>query len=234
VKTFLGQVGENVGYGQAINRLLIHIGHNDGLYIFANDDVILSLTTIQELVNSYDLVKKVNTKVGPISPMFGPKNQFDYTEGAQYVMDGIRSVGFTPGAFWLVDENFLCKIGGFHPYFFMYGEDRELLNRSIQSGFTPYQIESCAVVHDFDYPPKSIELRRNYHENTMATVIISPSSDHRVLGAFKGLVLDAIKYKRFYEVIEISLALIRVLSQYSKLKMQQVDVNNQTRYRFLS
>jgi len=234
VKTFLGQVGENVGYGQAINRLLAHIGRKKGLYIFANDDVTLKNTTVNELVHSYYLIKKLDTSVGPVSPNFKSGLLLDYTEGEKKVLDNIRSVSFSPGAFWLVDEDFLYKVGGFHPYFFMYGEDRELINRSIQSGFTPYQIASCTVVHDFDYPPKSIELRRNYHENTMATVIISPSSDHRVLGAFKGLVLDAIKYKRFYEVIEISLALIRVLSQYSKLKMQQVDVNNQTRYRFLS
>lgn len=234
VKSFLGRVGENVGYGQAINRLLAHIGRKKGLYIFANDDLELKNTTVNELVHSYHSIKQLDPSVGPLSPKFKSRSLFDYTEGEKLVLDNIKSVSFSPAAFWLVDEDFLCRVGGFHPYFFMYGEDRELINRSIQTGFTPYQLVSCVVTHHFDYPPKSIQLRRNYYRNTLATVIVSVYSDYSVFAVFKGLMLDALKRKRFYEIIEIVRALISVLGKYSKIKTQKVDTKDHTRYRFLS
>lgn len=76
------------------------------------------------------------------------------------------SIRFVNAAAWLIREECLRKTGGFHPVFFMYGEDWELLNRVFSAGFKVGVVPGAVMYHDRESrPPKSSDVREvNYFE----------------------------------------------------------------------
>jgi GT2 family glycosyltransferase len=69
-------------------------------------------------------------------------------------------IRFINAAAWLINPACLQKTGGFHPAFFMYGEDWELLNRVNHAEFKVGLVPDTYIFHDRESrPPKSSEQR---------------------------------------------------------------------------
>src|SRR5690606_11284840 len=60
----------------------------------------------------------------------------------------IFDIDFVNAACWLISKDCLKKVGGFNPYFFQYGEDRDYVNRVFYHKFKVGIVSSVFVHHD--------------------------------------------------------------------------------------
>lgn len=69
-------------------------------------------------------------------------------------------IRFVNAAAWMLNPACIQKTGGFHPVFFMYGEDWELLNRVEHAGFKVGLVPQVSMFHDRELrPPKPSDQR---------------------------------------------------------------------------
>jgi N-acetylglucosaminyl-diphospho-decaprenol L-rhamnosyltransferase len=61
--------------------------------------------------------------------------------------DTIRRVDIVSGAFLMIDTELWNRLGGFHPAFWMYGEDADLCMRARQFGARPIITPDATIVH---------------------------------------------------------------------------------------
>lgn len=229
----------NVGYGEAFNRVVAGLQIQEGdLFIISNDDIELGTNAIAELLDGYRVAANILENVGPVSPSFyGDEKQLQvsYYDQPEGLAGDVYKVAFAPGALWLMNNDFLKNVGGFIPDFFMYAEDRELTYRSIAFGYQPIWVQSSVVYHQFDYPLRNGQLRRVMERNTIAAVYLDqsgkPSRAHGF--AFKSVLasLISLQFGRLWYVLLGYLSFLRMRSD---LEISRKELTNRNHlYRFI-
>lgn len=131
---------ENLGFGRA-NNVGIHRALDEGYdyVLLLNQDAWLEETTIGQLLSAHH----THPHFGVISPIpyDGTGQKLDYLYEHVYqksmrsvVGDEIAEIDFINAACWLIHRDVLQKIGGFHPHFFLYGEDSNFVHRLKTAG----------------------------------------------------------------------------------------------------
>ncbi len=69
----------------------------------------------------------------------------DYQEGN---LQRYYQAGFVNAAAWVIPARIFTELGGFHPAFFHYGEDKEFINRLQRHGYTVMVDTSMTIIHD--------------------------------------------------------------------------------------
>lgn len=138
------RLDDNIGFGRANNQGLKKAYEGGADYILLlNQDAWLEPDTLELLIGASERF----SGYGIISPMHldGSGSTLDYNfsnymrSNKQLISDlylkdkgeleDIYHVDFVNAAIWLLPRQTLEQVGGFNPLFFMYGEDREFVNR---------------------------------------------------------------------------------------------------------
>ncbi|MCI5225189.1 MAG: glycosyltransferase family 2 protein [Candidatus Electrothrix sp. AX2] len=61
--------------------------------------------------------------------------------------DSVREVDIVTGCFFLIKKSFWDQLNGFHPDFFMYGEEADLCLRAIKQGARPIITPDATIIH---------------------------------------------------------------------------------------
>lgn len=147
---------KNVGFGQANNKILEYSIEHDYDYVYLiNQDTYLLDDSTKNLIDYANKNEGMaiysplhfssdhTTLDKPFSLYIDPKSK-DFLE----VNNNSVSCNFINAAAWLIPVKILDSIGGFNPYFFHYGEDRDLANRLVSKGGKFAVIKSAKIVHD--------------------------------------------------------------------------------------
>lgn len=131
------ETGENLGFGKANNIGLKRVLEEKADYAFLlNQDAWVEKDTIEKLVE----VHKAHPEFGILSPVpyDGNQSNLDYLY-AQYYQERINlqkeytnktyEIEFINAAAWLMSNEIIKSLGGFHPKFKMYGEDKNYIDR---------------------------------------------------------------------------------------------------------
>ena len=183
------ELDKNIGFGGANNLGLQYAFSTttadrplDAIFLL-NQDAYVAPNTLEILLEAL----RTNPEYGILSPIHlnGAGSDLDrpfrnYLLESKIDPDSIRSQGsrntdesaplptshsplpirFVNAAAWLVNPECLRSTGGFHPVFFMYGEDWELLNRVTHAGFQVGLVAETHIFHDRESrPPKPYEQR---------------------------------------------------------------------------
>jgi GT2 family glycosyltransferase len=229
----------NIGYGLAINSVLglINRLEND-LFIFSNDDVFFEIEDLKNLIMGYESQSLIHDKIGIVCPVFKTKygkSQIQYYENYRKSDTGLSEVDFVPGAFWLVDNNYLKIVGGFLPFFFMYGEDKELCFRGKYYGMQNYVVEGSCVYHDFHYPTQTKHLRVLHECNVISAHYINNNKPK--VTWYKFVILGIVTSLRDYSLRRLSYILLGTFWFFRKiaiLKNIKSEHKKQVNYRYLS
>jgi len=188
--------GSNLGFGKANNLGIAEaINHGADSVFLLNQDAWVGDGTIAKLV----AVLKRHPEFGVVSPLHlngagdAPDQQFEQYCSAsgldfaamQDVLDSevrILPIDFVNAAGWLVSGNCLRRVGGFHPAFFMYGEDTEYVDRLRLLGF---QLGICPQATLFHDRARRAERDKNesevYFFGVRATIALSGNRFRRAL-----------------------------------------------------
>lgn len=131
---------ENLGFGRA-NNVGIHRALDEGFdfVLLLNQDAWLEKNTLGQLLRSH----QSQPDFGLISPVpydaTGQKLDYLYEQVYQKSMrpaagHKVSEIEFVNAACWLIHRDVLQKIGGFHPHFFLYGEDSNYVHRVKATG----------------------------------------------------------------------------------------------------
>jgi N-acetylglucosaminyl-diphospho-decaprenol L-rhamnosyltransferase len=156
---------QNLGFGKA-NNIGIKRAYEAGAdHIFLlNQDAWMEPDAIEKLID----VASRHPEYGIISPVHlnGDRNAFDYgflnylcrNENRDYLSDfylknneelaEIYQLDFVNAAFWLLPRRTIETVGGFNPFFFQYGEDRDYVNRCRHFGLKVGFVPSAKAFHD--------------------------------------------------------------------------------------
>jgi GT2 family glycosyltransferase len=148
--------GQNLGFGQANNLAIKQALQQGADYVFLlNQDAWTEENTIAVLIDvmeqhpEYGIVSPVHLN-GDYSGMDGGFAQY-YSAGqpapGKPVKD-IYPVEFVNAAAWMMSKACLEKVGLFHPVFFHYGEDNNLVQRVLYYGFKIGVCPAVTICHD--------------------------------------------------------------------------------------
>ena len=160
--TLLPQV-KNLGFGQGNNVGISYALNNGSEHVLLlNQDAYLVGDCLEILLNH----QQQNPQYGILSPVHltGKGDALDYNfknfiKRSKYsIIDDlflkrdkgatIFDIDFVNAACWLISKDCLKKVGGFNPYFFQYGEDRDYVNRVFYHKFKVGIVSSVFVHHD--------------------------------------------------------------------------------------
>jgi GT2 family glycosyltransferase len=101
---------------------------------------------------------------------------------------------YLPGAMIAARTSVLRELGGFHPDFFMYGEDVELCARTLKTGMK-IVIVPAAQVHHHEPPEVPVSTLLNFHKQKNLAALYLLHAPARVLPMFMAryVVIDGIK-----------------------------------------
>ncbi|GGH46030.1 glycosyltransferase [Mangrovimonas yunxiaonensis] len=154
----------NLGFGQANNLGVSYaLNHGAKQVFLLNQDAYLEETTITQMVE----VHKQYPEYGVLSPMHlnGRGDTLDYNflnyikRSKTFLTDcflpqkstnknHLVEIEFVNAALWLISKECLKEVGGFNPYFFLYGEDRDYINRVHYKGFKLGVVLNTFGYHD--------------------------------------------------------------------------------------
>ena len=145
------ETGINLGFGQANNAGICEALKNNADYVFllnqdawVEPDTLLSLIGVHKNKGNYGIVSPIhlNGDGTAIDAYFldylAQSNIKGYLSDCILNDDKLHSVietSFINAAGWLLSRECICKVGGFDPIFFHYGEDRNYTNRVLHCGF---------------------------------------------------------------------------------------------------
>jgi GT2 family glycosyltransferase len=101
---------------------------------------------------------------------------------------------YLPGAMIAARTSVLRELGGFHPDFFMYGEDVELCARTLKTGMK-IAVVPAAQVHHHDPPDAPVSTLLNFHKQKNLAALYLLHAPARVLPMFvvRYVVADGLK-----------------------------------------
>lgn len=165
------ELNENIGFGRANNLGIEYAIERNAEYVFLlNQDArLIENDCVERLVK----VAERNQDFGIISPVHFNSEQTALDEGFgiylstsknwQWASDTffeskkeIYELPFVNAAAWLLNLKAFNKIGYFDPAFFMYGEDVDLVNRTLFHRFKIGFVPNASIVHARENRPKSI------------------------------------------------------------------------------
>ncbi len=228
------QNSENLGFGKA-NNIGIRKAYDAGAdYVFLlNQDAWVEQDTIEKLV----IVAEKNKDFGIVSPVHidGSGKSLDYGFmnylcrnnnktiisdlfiKSKSEIDEIYRIEFVNAAFWLLRKQTIEVVGGFNPFFFQYGEDRDYVNRchyfNFKVGFVPHAL----AYHDrlqYDCELKTKMLKRN----SVLLELFDPRSTMIIKGQIKIL-----QRKLLRDVIGVRMSHFR--ENYSELRYYQYNLD---------
>lgn len=154
---------ENLGFGKANNIGLDYALEQGGeFFLLLNQDAYLRKDTLRELM----VQLKNNKDFGIVSPIhlsstgksmdlqfqsyLVPSNcrSFHNDMFLKNELKSIYQVSFVNAAIWMLSKDTLKVIGGFNPYFFLYAEDNDYVNRCKFKGLKLGVVQGCYAVHD--------------------------------------------------------------------------------------
>lgn len=153
----------NIGFGKANNIGFIRALEINCEYIFlVNQDAWVQPETIEKLIRFH----QENKEYGILSPLHLSGDGADLDKNFSVYINGkscpglisdiilhkekkpIYEIDFVNAALWLISKEVLEKVGGFDPLFFMYGEDRDYIQRLKTKGFKVGICPSTIGYHD--------------------------------------------------------------------------------------
>jgi GT2 family glycosyltransferase len=209
----LEALDENIGFGQANNIgvcAALDAGNRAGggaKYVFLlNQDAKIGPDTLEHLVAAADRHERFGifspvhlTYDGDaLDPLFtrfvalGESRAYFSDLHTGQVAD-VYEVGFLPAAAWLIRANVLEKVGGFDPIFFMYNEDRDLLDRMNRAGHGLAMVPAARFCHHHggdDWNVQSPEKRMWMRFGEMVIELKNPA--HSFAGALARLTRDTL------------------------------------------
>lgn len=153
---------ENLGFGRANNLGLRYALENGFDYVYLlNQDAWVDSNTFETLINA----QKSDPEYGIISPLQinATRTKLDLIF-AEYLpkalasdsilnqsLKNIYQTDFVMAAHWLVSINCIKQVGGFSPSFPHYGEDDNLIHRTIFHGLKVGICPKVSAVHDREF-----------------------------------------------------------------------------------
>lgn len=157
----LQQLGENAGFGKAVNEILTSV-HGAAFYLICHDDVRLDPDTLQQLV-----AEAYRSNAGIVGPKivnwFHPDQLLQVGLGVdktgvpaavieqgeldQEQHDSVRDTFYVPGACTLVRSDLFEAIGGFDPGISFHADDLDLCWRAHLAGARVVVAPSARVAH---------------------------------------------------------------------------------------
>jgi len=159
------KANKNLGFGKANNIGIKKAYHEGADYIFLlNQDAWIEPDTIDTLIS----VAKKNPEYGILSPIHlnGVGTAYDYgffnyitsNKNSNFLFDlytcekkglnDVYQIEFVNAAFWLLPRKTIETVGGFNPFFFHYGEDRDFGIRCIYFKFKVGIVPAVKGYHD--------------------------------------------------------------------------------------
>lgn len=151
---------ENLGFGKA-NNLGISMALSQGAdyVLLLNQDAWIEEDTVENLVTAfrgaadYGIISPLHLNGAGTSLDAGFANciRKDFHSGVSHLATNdlsVKPVDFINAAAWMISRNCLKQVGGFHPHFYHYGEDREYTNRLAYHEFQIGFVTNCRIFHD--------------------------------------------------------------------------------------
>ncbi|WP_206378105.1 glycosyltransferase family 2 protein [Sneathiella limimaris] len=82
-----------------------------------------------------------------LSSLFRKSTLFNSEGIGGWDRDGVRQVDIVSGCFFLIEKDFWDKLNGFHPDFFMYGEEADFCLRAAKAGAKPMVTSDAVIIH---------------------------------------------------------------------------------------
>lgn len=158
------ETGKNLGFGQANNVGIREALKNSADYVFllnqdawVEPDTLASLIQVQENNGNYGIVSPIHLNGAGtaldayFSNYLAQSNIKNYLSNRVLDADKLNPVietSFVNAAGWLISNECICKVGGFDPIFFHYGEDRNYTNRVLHYGFKIAIDTKSKLFHD--------------------------------------------------------------------------------------
>jgi GT2 family glycosyltransferase len=197
----------NLGFTGGMNRGLFEAR---GQYVYlTEDDIELAADCIEKLIDYLETHQEV-ALVGPV--MWNVRTPTircaggDFTFGSVFRMRANAAnettlpgqepfaTKYLPGAMIASRTSLLRQLGGFHPAFFMYGEDIELCARVRERGLGIAIVPSARVYHhEAPNSPDSWMLTFHKHKNLGALYLLHAPLLTLPLFFFRYLMIDAVK-----------------------------------------
>lgn len=176
------ELEKNLGFGRANNVGIQHALELGVDYVFLlNQDAYLTPGTLEKLIE----VHSSSPDFGILSPIHlngdgtavdlnfsnhvGARRNPDFYSDfiLQKELQSVYEFDFVNAAAWLISSNALRTVGGFHPEFFMYGEDDNLCDRMRFHGFKIGVIPNVFIQHDRRQQRESELINRFSDKNLM-------------------------------------------------------------------
>lgn len=185
------QSKENLGFGKA-NNIGIEKAYLQGADFFylMNQDAWIYEDSLEKLLEVYHSFPD-KKETGILSPMHidGTEKKLDIFLD-KYIAHNFETrlisdlyfqslkpfyeVKFINAAHWLLPRDTIETVGGFNPYFFHYGEDREYVNRTLFHGKKTFLVPGSKVVHDGKQSLSKVDYTK-YEDLGTETNIMNPS-----------------------------------------------------------
>jgi len=186
------QVGENLGYGGAINRAAASLPASVEWILVSNPDVVLSPGVVDELLAAagsrprvgavgpavleadgsvYPSARQVpSLRTGLGHALFAnlwPGNPWTRAYHADDAHDAARSAGWLSGSCLLVRRRLFDDLHGFDEHYFMYFEDVDLGHRIGRAGWVNLYHPAARVVHVGAHSTRdsSARMRAEHHRS---------------------------------------------------------------------
>lgn len=189
------QSDKNLGFGAANNLGFVYAIRNryDFVYLL-NQDAWIFPDTIEKMI----VVANLHPQYGILSPMQLAGDEVTIQSGFKKCLsipanwedsnnDAIVEVYRVMAAHWLIPMNILCKIGGFSPTFFHYGEDWNYLDRLHYWGYKVGVVHSAKAVHDCENRKITNE-KTIYLKNVTHLIRLSDLNHNYLLSILKSFI----------------------------------------------
>lgn len=207
------QSKQNLGFGKANNVGIQYALDCGAETIFLlNQDAVLHSDTLEILSE----VQKRNPDFGILSPVHlrGDAEDLDYGfrnylfrdtqqtllrhQLLRHPIQEVYSFEFVNAALWLVSRECLKKVGGFNPYFFHYGEDRDYVNRLNYHGLKLGVVPAAFARHNRkqeDSAFKKSQLTMTLTETQWLNPLAAVNISERINQIKKQLLSDLIHFR---------------------------------------
>lgn len=199
----------NIGFGRGNNIGIRKACEAGADYVFLlNQDAWITPETLGNLIDAH----KKHPAFGILSPMHlnAEGNALDYnfrnficaTTNSDSILSDlflhgpsglqpVYSTRFINAALWLLPRNTIDFVGGFNPFFFMYGEDRDYVNRcrfhDLAIGFVP-----SAIGHHGRAQKDSTSKQEHMRRQRLDVMLLDPNYSRTVGHHLRDLAAQAI------------------------------------------
>jgi GT2 family glycosyltransferase len=199
----------NFGFGAA-NNLGIQqaISQNSDYVIFLNqdawfeNDIVGNLINLSSHDNSYAILSPIhlnaNKKTDSLFLSYLQRNTELLNDLILENKKNIYPVPFINAAFWFVNINWVKKVGGFNPVFFMYGEDDNICSRIKYFGGKIGVCSDLYIVHDRADRVLSTLHKKNIFRTRLRNKLFDINIKSPFLSGVKFILMSFLSKKSFY------------------------------------